>query len=132
MTDLSPLSSTLTGFIGVSIAPLEMIVLLVTLSQEPRSKTLVVTFMVVGLPTAYNIILGQSILNRLKAVISTYHHAMKFLTVCGVGEARGNPWESMHCYLTVITLPKKARGGHSTRTETVTPAPSLDQPLVDP
>ncbi|RZS11192.1 hypothetical protein BHM03_00042502 [Ensete ventricosum] len=35
MTDLSPLSSTLTGFIGTSIAPLETIVLLVTLSQEP-------------------------------------------------------------------------------------------------
>ncbi|RRT50033.1 hypothetical protein B296_00012010 [Ensete ventricosum] len=96
MTDLSPLSSTLTGFIGASIAPLEMIVLLVTLSQEPRSKTLV------------------------------------FLTIGGVGEARGDPWESTHCYLTAVTLPKKARAEHSTRTETVTPAPSSDQPLVDP
>ncbi|RWW46994.1 hypothetical protein BHE74_00047051 [Ensete ventricosum] len=72
--------STLTKFTGDSIAPLGMTVLPVTLGQEPRSKTMMVTFMVVGLQTAYNIILGWPTLNRLKAYISTYHCAIKFST----------------------------------------------------
>ncbi|RWW18734.1 hypothetical protein GW17_00017263 [Ensete ventricosum] len=74
------MSSTLIGFTGDSIIPLEMTALPVTLGQEPRSKTLWVTFMVVGLPTAYNIILEWPTLNKLRAVVSTYHHAIKFPT----------------------------------------------------
>ncbi|RZR92259.1 hypothetical protein BHM03_00020504 [Ensete ventricosum] len=84
--DLSPMSSALTGFIRDSIAPLGTTVLLVTLGQEPQPKTLMVTFMVVGLPTAYNIILRRSTLNRLKAIVSTYHRTIKFPTRAGVGE----------------------------------------------
>ncbi|RRT66318.1 hypothetical protein B296_00024255 [Ensete ventricosum] len=92
--DLSPMSSTLTGFIRDSIAPLGTTVLLVTLGQEPQSKTLMVTFMVVGLPTAYNIILRRSTLNRLKAIVSAYHRTIKFPTRAGVGEVRSDPGES--------------------------------------
>ncbi|RRT49834.1 hypothetical protein B296_00015344 [Ensete ventricosum] len=58
IVDLSPISSTLIGFIGDSITPLGMIVLLVTLRLEPRSKTMMVTFMVVNLSLTYNVILG--------------------------------------------------------------------------
>ncbi|RRT65037.1 hypothetical protein B296_00006955 [Ensete ventricosum] len=56
-TDLTPLSSTLTGFISDSIAPLGITLLPITLEQEPRSKTMMVTFMVVNLPLVYNVIL---------------------------------------------------------------------------
>ncbi|RWW50705.1 hypothetical protein BHE74_00043017 [Ensete ventricosum] len=92
-----------------------MTVLPVTLGQEPRTKTLMVTFMVEGLPTTYNIIVGRLTLNRLKVVVFIYHRAIKFLPRAGVGEARSDPWESRCCYLTIVTLSKKSRAGHPTR-----------------
>ncbi|RRT75492.1 hypothetical protein B296_00020988, partial [Ensete ventricosum] len=58
-TDLSPMSSTLTVSTGGSIAPLGMTILLVTIRQEPKSKTMMVTFMVVNLLSTYNTILGR-------------------------------------------------------------------------
>ncbi|RWW83912.1 hypothetical protein BHE74_00007557 [Ensete ventricosum] len=79
-TDQSLMSSTLTGFTGDSIVPLGTTTLTVTVGQEPRSKILMVTFMVVGLPTTSNIILGRSTLNKLRAVVTTYHRAIKFPT----------------------------------------------------
>ncbi|RRT50974.1 hypothetical protein B296_00036042 [Ensete ventricosum] len=76
VADLSPMSSTLTGFTN-DYHPLGTIVLPINLRQEPRSKTRMVTFMVVNLPSMYNVILSQSTLNKLRVVISTYHRAMK-------------------------------------------------------
>ncbi|RWW61774.1 hypothetical protein BHE74_00031148 [Ensete ventricosum] len=125
------MNSTLTGFMGDSIAPLGTTVLPVTLSQEPYSKTLMVTFMMVGLSTAYNIILGRSTLNKLRAIISTYDRALKFPTRAGVGEVMCEPWESRRCYLTMVSLLKKSRVRHPTHTETITSSLSLDLPLVD-
>ncbi|RRT70135.1 hypothetical protein B296_00013425 [Ensete ventricosum] len=122
------MSSTLIGFTGDSIVPLGTIVLPVALGQD-QSKTLMVTFMVVGLSTVYNIILGWSTLNMLRAVISTYHRAIKFPARAGVGEVRSDPWESRCCCLIAVTLPKKSRVGHSTCTETATTPLSSDQPL---
>ncbi|RRT32529.1 hypothetical protein B296_00047995 [Ensete ventricosum] len=49
-------------------------------ARKPRSKTLMVSFMVVKLPSAYNAIIGRPTLNQLKAVVSTYHRLLKFLT----------------------------------------------------
>ncbi|RRT40082.1 hypothetical protein B296_00037489 [Ensete ventricosum] len=98
--DLSLMISTLTG----PPLPLQDDHPPITLGQEPRSKTLMVTFMVVGLPTAYNIILGRSTLSKLRGVVSTYHCVIKSPTIVEVGEARSDPWESSCCYLTTVTL----------------------------
>ncbi|RRT56091.1 hypothetical protein B296_00009368 [Ensete ventricosum] len=68
-----------------------------------------VLFMVVKLPSAYNVIIGRPTLNRLKTVISTYHRLLKFPTRVGVGEVRSDPRESRQCYLTTITLSKKSK-----------------------
>ncbi|RWW62715.1 hypothetical protein BHE74_00030137, partial [Ensete ventricosum] len=73
------------------------------------SKTLMVSFMVVRLPSAYNAIIGRPTLNRLRAVVSTYHRILKFPTRAGVGEVRSDPKESRQCYLTATTLCKKPR-----------------------
>ncbi|XP_064944567.1 uncharacterized protein LOC135596449 [Musa acuminata AAA Group] len=88
---LVPMSSALTGFIGESILPLGATVLPLTLGEAPRTKTIMTTFLVVDLPTAYNAILGRPTLNKFRAVISTYHWIVKFPTRAGVGEAKGNP-----------------------------------------
>ncbi|RZS04446.1 hypothetical protein BHM03_00034782 [Ensete ventricosum] len=81
----------------------------VTFGGEPRSKTLLVLFMVVKLPSAYNAIIGRPTLNRLRAIVSTYHRILKFPTRTGVDEVRSDPRESRQCYLTATTLFKKSR-----------------------
>ncbi|RRT63615.1 hypothetical protein B296_00021961 [Ensete ventricosum] len=88
------MSSTLTGFTRDSIVTLRMIVLPITPGQEPRSRTMMVAFMVVNLPSAYNVIIDRPTLNRLRAVVSTYHRAMKFPTRVGSEEVRSDPLES--------------------------------------
>ncbi|XP_065003886.1 uncharacterized protein LOC135636193 [Musa acuminata AAA Group] len=106
--DLIPISSALTGFTGDSISPLGTTTLPVTIGEEPRTRTIMTTFMVVNLPSAYNVILGRPTLNKLKVVVSTYHRAIKFPTLAGVGESRSDPGESRRCYLTAVSLPKRA------------------------
>ncbi|RWW01580.1 hypothetical protein GW17_00035377 [Ensete ventricosum] len=43
------------------------------------------------LPSTYNAIIGRPTLNRLKAVVSTYHQLLKFPTRAGVGKVRSDP-----------------------------------------
>ncbi|RWW58581.1 hypothetical protein BHE74_00034536 [Ensete ventricosum] len=107
--DLVTLTSTLTWFTGDFISPLGATMILVTFGGEPRSKTIMVSFMVVKLPSAYNGIIKRPTLNRLKAVVSTYHRLLKFPTRTGVSEVRSDPRESRQCYLTATTLSKKPK-----------------------
>ncbi|RZR97486.1 hypothetical protein BHM03_00026684, partial [Ensete ventricosum] len=107
--DLAALTSTLTGFTEDSVSPLGATTIPVTFGGEPKSKTLMVSFMVVKLPSAYNAIIEHPTLNRLRAVVSTYHRILKFSTRAGVSEVRSDPRESKQCYLTAMTLSKKPR-----------------------
>ncbi|RWW60677.1 hypothetical protein BHE74_00032307 [Ensete ventricosum] len=78
-------------------------------ARKSRSKTLMVSFMVVKLSSVYNAIIGRPTLNRLKAVVSTYHRLPKFPTRARVGEVRSDPRESRQCYLTTTILSKKPK-----------------------
>ncbi|RWW26564.1 hypothetical protein GW17_00009044 [Ensete ventricosum] len=89
--DLVPMTSTLIRFTRDSISLLGITTLLVTVREEPRSKTLIVLFMMVKLPSTYNAILDLPTLNKLRVIVSTYHLMMKFLTSARVGEARSDP-----------------------------------------
>nr|XP_009395666.1 PREDICTED: uncharacterized protein LOC103980864 [Musa acuminata subsp. malaccensis] len=92
--DLTPMNLALAGFTRDSISLLETTVLLVTIGEEPKAKMTMTTFTVVDLPSAYNVILDHPALNKLKAVVSTYHQAIKFSTLVGVEESRRDPGES--------------------------------------
>ncbi|RRT58252.1 hypothetical protein B296_00034281 [Ensete ventricosum] len=92
--DLIPMTSTLTGFTGDTITPVGVATLPMTFCNEPRTKTFMVPFMVVDILSAYNVIIRRPTLNKLKAVVSTYHRSMKFSTSGGPREIRSNPWES--------------------------------------
>ncbi|XP_064963257.1 uncharacterized protein LOC135611546 [Musa acuminata AAA Group] len=92
--DLTPMASALIGFTGDSISPLGTTVLPITVGEERRSKIVMTTFMVVDLPSAYNIILGCPTLNKIRAVVSTYHRTIKFPTSVGIGEAQSDLGES--------------------------------------
>ncbi|RRT56189.1 hypothetical protein B296_00029841 [Ensete ventricosum] len=59
----------------------------VTFGDEPRTKTLMVPFMVVELPPTYNVIIGRSTLNKLRTVVLTYHRIIKFLTSTGAAKS---------------------------------------------
>ncbi|RRT63122.1 hypothetical protein B296_00000877 [Ensete ventricosum] len=88
--DLAPMTSTLTGFTGDAITPVG-VVTLVIFGDEPRTKTLMVQFMVVDLPSAYSVIIGAPTLNKLRAFVSTYHRSMKFPTSTSPGEIKSDP-----------------------------------------
>ncbi|XP_064997195.1 uncharacterized protein LOC103995508 [Musa acuminata AAA Group] len=91
---LEPICSALTGFIGDLISPLGAITLPLTLGALPKATTVMSTFLVVDLPTAYNVILGRPTLNKIRVVVSTYHQTVKFPTHAGIGEVWGSPRES--------------------------------------
>ncbi|RWW24506.1 hypothetical protein GW17_00011202 [Ensete ventricosum] len=88
--DITPMTLALIGFTGDYISPLGTTTLPVTIGEESRYKTMMITFMVVSLPSAYNIILGLPTLNKLRVVVSTYHQAMKFLTRSRIREVRSD------------------------------------------
>nr|XP_009414377.1 PREDICTED: uncharacterized protein LOC103995508 [Musa acuminata subsp. malaccensis] len=91
---LEPICSALIRFNDDSISPLGAVTLPLTLGAPPRTKTVLSTFLVVDLPTAYNAILGRPTLNKIRAVVSTYHKTVKFPTYAGIGEVWGSPRES--------------------------------------
>ena len=61
--------SSLIGFTDDSIFSLETMSLHVIFGDELYSKTIMTKFMVVGIPSMYNIIIGRSMLNRLRAIV---------------------------------------------------------------
>ena len=83
---LTSTNAPLVGFGGIRVFPLGAITLAVRVGDYPRKITREVTFLVVDCSSAYNAILGRPILNSWKAMTSTYHLMIKFLTDYGVGE----------------------------------------------
>ncbi|KAK3036832.1 hypothetical protein RJ639_031310 [Escallonia herrerae] len=91
-----------TPLYGLSNHPVvceEIIALLVTVGAPPTQAKLMLDFMVVLIPSAYNAILGRTALNQLRAVVSTYHMKMKFPTENGVGEVKGDQVVARQCYM---------------------------------
>ena len=91
-------SAPLVGFTGTSIPVEGAITLPVTVGTEPYQKTLRLTFLVIKVPSAYNAILGRPGLNAFRAVASTYHLLVKFLTLYGVDKMRGDQLLAWQCY----------------------------------
>ena len=80
---LSPTNAPLIGFGGTKVFPLVAITLTVTAGDYPQQIIKEVMFLVVDCSSAYNAILGRPTLNSWKAVTSTYHLMIKFLTEYG-------------------------------------------------
>ncbi|KAL2250128.1 UNVERIFIED_CONTAM: hypothetical protein Sindi_2486500, partial [Sesamum indicum] len=76
----------LIGFRGSEVTSQGTIELPVSIRDEPRRRTLMVKFLVVDTPFAYNVILGRPGLNLFRAIVSTYHLKLKFPTRNGIGE----------------------------------------------
>ena len=88
--DLRPSPSLIYGFTGDSVIPVGVITLPLTVGDYPRESCVMVDFLVIDQPSAFNAVLGRLFLKALKAITSIYHLLMKFPTPNGVGQVRGN------------------------------------------
>ncbi|KAK4389974.1 hypothetical protein Sango_2060700 [Sesamum angolense] len=78
------------GFAGEVVHPRGMVSIRLTLGTTPLRKTCLLKFLVMDIPSAYNVILGRRTLNAFRAIISTYHMKIKFSVIGGVGEAQAD------------------------------------------
>ena len=105
--DLDPNSSPLYGFTRDHIIPKEVAKLTIIMEEHPRTSTVLSNFLVVDAPSAINGIIRRLLLKALKAVTSIYHLIMKFPTVEGTSEMRGNQCDLRECYNKSLWIAKK-------------------------
>ena len=74
----NPMFSSFMGFMSNFISPLGTMKLHVLFGDEYYSKIMLARFLVVDIYLAYNAIIGHSMQNRLRAMVSTYHMVLKF------------------------------------------------------
>jgi hypothetical protein len=87
---IKPFGSPLVRFDGEIVYPIWIIPLPITAGTTPRLSTVMVDFLVIDRPSAYNAIVGRPVLNKLRAATSTYHLMIKFPTEEEVGVVRGD------------------------------------------
>ncbi|KAL0395464.1 UNVERIFIED_CONTAM: hypothetical protein Slati_4512600 [Sesamum latifolium] len=104
---LEKVNTSLYGFAGEVVHPRGMISLPLMLGKEPTRKTYVLKFLVVDVPSTYNVTLGRPTLNAFQAIISLYHMKIKFPTPEGVGKVQGDPLQSRKCYVEVVRKGQK-------------------------
>ncbi|XP_059428567.1 uncharacterized protein LOC132162341 [Corylus avellana] len=102
---IKPFGSPLVGFAGEQVQPMGLISLPIISGIAPKQSTIMVDFLVVDRPSAYNAIIGRPSLNKLKAATSTYHLKMKFPTNEGVGEVKGDQVAARKCNNTSLKMP---------------------------
>ncbi|KAL5575204.1 hypothetical protein UlMin_016903 [Ulmus minor] len=95
---IEPTASSLFGFTGDNISSEGILNLPVELGSSPCQHIQAVDFVLVDCPSPYNAIIGRPILNKIRAVTSTYHLLVKFPTVGGIGILRGDQTESREIY----------------------------------
>ncbi|KAK3007992.1 hypothetical protein RJ639_013768 [Escallonia herrerae] len=96
---LRKIDTPLYGFYNHPVICEGIIALPVTVGAPPTQAKLMLDFVVVRIPSAYNAILGRTALNQLRTVVSTYHMKMKFPTENGVGEVKGDQMVARQCYM---------------------------------
>ena len=78
--------------------PLGSIQLVLTLGDPPCQETTTVIFLIVDAPSVYNVLLGRSSPNAIKAIPFAYHMVIKFPTTNGVGMVRADQRVARECY----------------------------------
>ncbi|KAL0440213.1 UNVERIFIED_CONTAM: hypothetical protein Slati_2504300 [Sesamum latifolium] len=104
---LEKVNTSLYGFAGEVVHPRGMISLPLTMGAGTTQKTCTIKFLVVDVPSAYNLILGRPTLMTFQAVISIYHMKIKFPTPGGVGEVQGDLLQSRKCYVEAVRKGQK-------------------------
>ena len=90
VSNLKPSLNPIYSFIGDSVIPLRVISIPMTLGEYPRQSYVMVDFLVISQPSAFNTVLGRPSLRELKAITSIHHLLMKFPMPHRVGEVKGD------------------------------------------
>jgi len=91
------------GFGGQEVHPLGTIRLSVRFGNKTKFKSREVDFLVVDIPTTYNVIMGRPTFHQVRAVVAPYLLQLQFKTNDGgIGELRGDQWTARECYLVSI------------------------------
>ncbi|XP_028122448.1 uncharacterized protein LOC114319618 [Camellia sinensis] len=102
-SNLSPADYPLFGFNVNAEYPLGKI----TLPVRARTRSVDVEFLVVKLPSPYNLIMGRTWLHTMQVVPSTYHQLLRFLTEYGIEQICGSQKSAQACYLLAAKRPKE-------------------------
>jgi len=103
---MKPIHTPLVGFARERVQPMGVVTLPVTARTSPKQATVMAYFLIVDQPLAYNAIIGRPTLNKLRAITSTHHLKMKFLTNNGVGEVKGDKLIARKCYNISLKAPR--------------------------
>ena len=95
---IRPFTSPLVSFTRDKIFPRDIVTLTVIAGTYLAQVTKEIDFLLVDCPSTYNIILGRPALNILRAATLTYYLKVKFPTIHGVGEIRGDQVLARECY----------------------------------
>ena len=90
VSELKPSPNPVYGFTGDSIVPMGVISLPMTLGEYLRQSCVMVNFLVIDQPSAFNAVLGKPSLRELRAITSIHHLLTKFPMPRGVGEVKGD------------------------------------------
>ncbi|VFQ64995.1 unnamed protein product [Cuscuta campestris] len=101
-TQLEPLKTPLSGFMGDTVEAEGSIVLPVELGSGEKTVWKRMRFIVVDIKCVHNAILGRPGINKVGAVISMPHLCMKFHTPGGVGEVKGDQRNARECYARAV------------------------------
>ncbi|KAM1561452.1 hypothetical protein ACFX1Z_004576 [Malus domestica] len=89
--------SPLISFSGDIVQPLGSIHLPFTTGTCPYTTTITTNFLAVDCSTTYNVILGRTGINDLKAMVSTHMLLMKFPTPYGNAYIKGDQLSARSC-----------------------------------
>ncbi|XP_028116477.1 uncharacterized protein LOC114314222 [Camellia sinensis] len=100
---LSPADYPLFGFNASLEYPLGKI----TLPVRAGTKSIDVEFLVVKLPSLYNLIMGRTWLHTMQAVPSTYHQLLRFPIEYDIKQICGSQKSTQACYLLAAKRPRE-------------------------
>ncbi|PKA60906.1 hypothetical protein AXF42_Ash006541 [Apostasia shenzhenica] len=90
--------TTLLGFSGVRVQPLGFVALPVSFSDDNGYAMNMMNFAVIRAKSGYNAILGRTIFNSFRMVISMPHLCAKFPTPSGIITIRGDVRQATQCF----------------------------------
>jgi len=119
---MTPYDNHEVGFSGERVGTKGYIELYTTFGKDKACKILNIRYLVIDVNTSYNILLGQSSLNKLGAIVSTPHLAMKFPSPSrDILSVHVDQKVAKECYVESLRLEptrRETRGSRSPRRKT--------------
>ncbi|XP_068475223.1 uncharacterized protein [Phaseolus vulgaris] len=103
--EIQPYNEQIVGFSGERVDTKGFIDLYTTFGDDYLSKTINIRYLLVNANTSYNILLGRPSINKLKAIVSTPHLAMKFPSVNGdIATVHVDQKTARECYVASLKV----------------------------